>query len=98
MYTIEITPIAQEDIRSLRKYEQNIIIEAIETQLTYQPTIETTNRFRRYPIEIAEWELRVGSFRIFYNVEESVRIVRVERVGHKPNNTLFFRGKKEGRS
>ncbi len=94
MYTIEITPIAQEDIRSLRKCEQNIIIEAIETQ----PTIETTNRFRRHPIEIAEWELRVGSFRIFYNVEELVRIVRVERVGQKPNNTLFFRGKKEVRS
>ena len=97
MYTIEFTPAAREDLRHFKKYEQNIIIEAIETQLLYQPTIETTNRFRRHPPEIADWELRVGDYRVFYNVEESVQIVRVERVGEKPNNELYFRGRKAGR-
>lgn len=98
MYTIEVTPTAREDIRYFKKYEQNIIIEAIETQLTYQPTVETTNRFRRNPPEIADWELRVGGFRVQYNVEESVQIVSVERIGEKPNNELYFRGKKAGRT
>lgn len=97
MYTIEITPTAREDIRYFKKYEQNIIIEAIETQLTYQPTVETTNRFHRNPPEIADWELRVGDFRILYNVEEAVQIVSIERIGEKPNNELYFRGKKAGR-
>lgn len=97
MFAIEFTPAAREDIHYFKRYEQNIIIEAIETQLTYQPNVETTNRFRRSPPEIADWELRVGDFRVLYNVEESVQVVSVERIGEKPNNELYFRGKKAGR-
>lgn len=97
MYEIEFTPTAREDIRYFKRYEQNIIIEAIEVQLVYQPTTETANRFRRNPLEIAEWELRIGNYRVFYNVRESVQIVSVERVGEKPNHQIYFRGKKAGR-
>ena len=97
MYTIEFTPTARDDIRYFKKYEQNIIIEVIETQLAYQPMVETINRFRRSPPEIADWELRVGDYRVFYNVEEFVQIVSVERADEKPNNELYFRGKKAGR-
>lgn len=98
MYQIEFTPIARQDLRYFKRYEQNIIIDAIETQLSYEPTLETANRFPRNPVEIAEWELRVGDFRVFYNVDEHVLIVSVERIGEKPNNRLFFRGKKVGKS
>lgn len=97
MYEIEFTPAAREDIRYFKRYEQNIIIEAIEVQLVYQPTTETANRFHRIPPEIAEWELRIGDYRVFYNVGESVQIVSIERVGEKPNNQLYLRGKKAGR-
>ncbi|WP_207714081.1 hypothetical protein [Scytonema sp. UIC 10036] len=37
-----------------RKFEQNIIIDAIQTQLLYEPIVETKNRFRRNPPDIAE--------------------------------------------
>ena len=94
MYQIEFTPMARQDLRYFKKYEQNIIIDAIETQLPYEPTVATTNRFPRNPVEIAEWELRAGDFRVFYNVDEQVLIVSIERIGEKPNNRLFFRGKK----
>lgn len=67
-------------------------MDAIQTQLLYEPVIETKNRFKRSPPDIAEWELRIGVFRVFYNVDESVKIVRIERIGEKPNNTVFFRG------
>ncbi|MCL4834030.1 MAG: hypothetical protein KJZ86_16425 [Caldilineaceae bacterium] len=97
MYTIEFSQIAWEDLRYFKRYEQNIIIEAIETQLTHQPTVETTNRFRRQPPEIADWELRTGDYWIFYTVEEIVQIVSIERIGEKPNNELFFRGRKASR-
>lgn len=92
MYQIEFVPDAVRDLRYLKKFEQNIIIDAIQTQLTYEPTVETKNRFRRNPPDIAEWELRVGVFRVFYNVDELVQIVSIERIGEKPNNTVFFRG------
>lgn len=94
MYQIEFTPEAVQDLRYLKKFEQNIIIDAIQTQLSYEPGIETKNRFRRNPPDIAEWELRIGIFRVFYNIDGFVQIVSIERIGEKPNNTVFFRGQK----
>jgi mRNA-degrading endonuclease RelE of RelBE toxin-antitoxin system len=91
MYEIEFTPIALEDLRYFKRYEQNIILDAIQTQLLYEPTVETTNRFRRQPPELAAWELRIGVYRVFYDVEERVQIVRIEAIGEKPNNTVLFR-------
>jgi mRNA-degrading endonuclease RelE of RelBE toxin-antitoxin system len=92
MHEIDFTQIALDDLRHFRKFEQNIILDAIQTQLAYEPTLETENRFRRDPAEISEWELRVGVFRVLYNADDTVMIVRIERIGDKPNNRLRFRG------
>jgi len=92
MYDIEFTPEALQDLRHFKKFEQALILDAVQTQLPYEPVTETRNRFRRNPPDIAEWELRIGVFRVFYNVDESVKIVSIERIGEKPNNTVFFRG------
>ncbi|WP_332953467.1 hypothetical protein [Microcoleus sp. AR_TQ3_B6] len=45
--------------------------------------------------KIADWELRIGVCRVYYNVEEQVRVVAIERIGEKPNNTVFFRSQQE---
>lgn len=95
MYEIEFTPEAVKDLRYLKKFEQNIVIDAIETQLIYEPAVETKNRFWRNPPDIAQWELRIGVIRVFYNVDELVQIVSIERINEKPNNTVFFRGQKD---
>lgn len=92
MYEIEFTPESVQDLRYFKKFEQNIIIDAIQTQLPYEPVVETLNRFRRNPPDIAEWELRIGVFRVFYNLDEVIQIVSIERIGEKQNNTVFFRG------
>ncbi len=94
MYGIEFTPEAFEDLKSFRKFEQNEIIEGLETQLRYEATVETRNRKKLRPNEVAEWELRIGQFRVFYNVEEEVLIVSIEAVGFKIGNLLFIRGEK----
>lgn len=82
MYEIDFAQPALDDLRYLRKFEQNLILEAIQTQLIYEPTVETENRFRRDPPEISEWELRVGEFRVLYDADEVILIVRIERIGH----------------
>ena len=94
MYDIEFTPEAIDDLKSFRKFEQQIIISGIETQLTYEPTVETRNRFRMRPNEVAEWELRIDKYRVFYNVEQEVQIVSIEVIGFKRGNQLFVRGKR----
>lgn len=94
MYEIQFTPEAIEDLRSFRKFEQQIIISDIDTQLNYEPTVETHNRFQMRPNEVAEWELRIGRYRVFYNVENDAQIVSIEVVGFKRGNQLFVHGKR----
>lgn len=94
MYEIEFTPEALEDLKSLRKFEQKEVIEGIEAQLRYEPTVETRNRKKLRPNDVAEWELRIGKFRVFYNIEVEVLIVSVEAIGFKIGNLLFIRGEK----
>jgi mRNA-degrading endonuclease RelE of RelBE toxin-antitoxin system len=92
MYNIEFTPESLDDIRGFRKFEQQTIFVEIKTQLSYQPTVETHNRKRLRPNNMAEWELRLNTIRVFYDVFEPVRIVKVEAVGRKEGNRLFLHG------
>lgn len=94
MYEIEFTPEAIEDLKPFRKFEQQTIISGIDTRLKYEPTVETRNRFQMRSNDVAEWELRIGKYRVFYNVENDVQIVSIEVIGFKRGNQLFVRGKR----
>lgn len=94
MYEIEFQPNALNDLTSLRKFEQQQVLSSIETQLSRQPTVETRNRKRLRPNKTAEWELRIGQLRVFYNADAPQLIVRIEAVGLKVGNLLFIRGEK----
>ena len=78
------------DIEHVRAYDRHILLEATETQLTYAPTIETKKRklLRNLvpPFEAIPpiWQLRVGAFRVFYDVDEAVRRVYVRAIRRKP--------------
>ena len=95
MYQIEFTPKARKDLKWFKKREQTEILDGIESNLTYEPNIETHNRKRLRQNEIAEWDLRLGKYRVFYDVEETVLIVSIEAVGIKLGNTFYFQGKEE---
>lgn len=95
MYTIEFTPEAEADLRSFTRREQNIIFDGIKSNLRHEPTVITLNRHPcRENNKIADWELRLGIYRIYYKVDDIIRIVSVERIGEKPNNLVLFRSKK----
>ena len=94
MYQIEFTPEALDDLTAFRKSEQNEILDGVEEQLRFEPTIETRNRKRMRPNPVAEWELRIGRFRVLYNVEGEVKIVSIEAIGIKIGNDLIIRGEK----
>jgi mRNA-degrading endonuclease RelE of RelBE toxin-antitoxin system len=68
MYEIEYTESALDDLEYFRKAERQLILDQVDLQLTYEPTVETTNRKRLRPNDLAEWELRIGKFRVFYDV------------------------------
>ena len=92
MFQIEFTSDAIEDLRLLRKYHQREIMDAVEIQLTYHPNQQTRDRKQLRPNQLSEWELRVGEFRVFYDVDEEDVTVKIEAIGHKRGSTLFIRG------
>jgi len=94
MYEIEFTPEANEDLKLFRKFEQKQILDEIERQLNYEPNVATRNRKEMDPNEVAGWELRVGKFRVFYNVDEPTQAVSIEAIGFKIGSTLFIRGER----
>jgi len=91
MFTLEFTDSAIGDLRYLEKPEQRYILIALKLQLTKDPQVQTRNRKPLRPNELATWELRVGAFRVFYDVEG--RTVRVKAVGWKEHNRLLIRGR-----
>ena len=95
MYEIEFSAKARRDLDWFKKSERNEILDGIELNLVYEPNIETRNRKRLRPNETAEWELRLGKYRVFYDVEETVLIVSIEAIGLKLGNTFYFQGKEE---
>lgn len=92
MFEIEYTQEALGDLNSFRKSEQKYILDEIDAQLVYEPNVPTRNRKCLRPNSLSEWELRIDRFRVFYDVQEAVRIVKVEAIGHKVGNRLFIHG------
>jgi mRNA-degrading endonuclease RelE of RelBE toxin-antitoxin system len=94
MFRIEFTPEAVDDLKTLRKFDQTRVVAAIEVHLPHEPTQETRNRKRLRPNNLAEWELRVETFRIFFDVDFAEEVVKVVAVGHKAGNELFIHGER----
>lgn len=88
-YRIEYSPEVENHLCALTTRQQATVLDTIEKQLTYQPTIETKNRKPMRPNLLAPWELRIGTFRVYYDVEEKPEpIVRIRAVGIKLRNQV----------
>lgn len=92
MFRIEFTSDALSDLEAMRKYDQQRVVRELEEQTSHEPTIETRRRKRLRPNRLAEWELRVGAFRVFYDVEPDAGIVRVVAIAVKSGSRLFVHG------
>jgi mRNA-degrading endonuclease RelE of RelBE toxin-antitoxin system len=54
---------------------------------------DTRNRKKLRPNDVSEYELRISKFRVFYDVDEEAKTVKIEAVGYKEGNRLFILGK-----
>jgi len=86
-YRVEYSPDVEDHLRTLTSRQQTIILDTVDKQLAYQPTVETRNRKPMRPNPVAPWELRVGNLRVYYDVEEEPEpVVYVRAVGVKERN------------
>ena len=99
MFEIRFAEGVEKDLRNIRIYYRNQILDPVEEQLAHEPDTRTRNRKllanlippRQTVAPI--WELRVGEYRLFYDVSPTesvvyVRAVRRKRRGTKTENIL----------
>ena len=94
MYDIRLAVSVEDDLGKIPVFYRNQILDAIGDQLAYTPDSPTKHRkllatlIPPWEAVPPVWELRVGEYRVFYDVSEERSMVYVRAVRRKP------RGKK----
>ncbi len=90
-YRIDYSPDAEDHLRELTASQRALVLDGVDEQLTYQPTVETRNRKIMRPNPLAPWELRIGQLRVYYDVEEEPDpVVVILAVGIKVRNRVWI--------
>jgi mRNA-degrading endonuclease RelE of RelBE toxin-antitoxin system len=78
-YEIDLAPQAVEDFRRLSARDRSTIRDALQRQLRYEPRRESRSSIKRLRgIVRPQYRLRVGDFRVFYDVlEDSVEVLAI---------------------
>jgi mRNA-degrading endonuclease RelE of RelBE toxin-antitoxin system len=90
MFGAEYTESVLEDLGDLRASDRRRVLDKIEEQLLHNPTQPTRHKKilegLKPPWEHEEpvWELRIGTYRVFYDVNEEEQRVIVRAVREKP--------------
>ena len=92
-HQFDYTQSALEDLTFLKPYAHRLVLDAVDQQLVYEPTVETRNRKQLEDNPLATWELHIGIYRIFYDVDTEHQAIAIIAVGYKEHNKLYIRGK-----
>ena len=96
-YAIFYTRTANADLKSLGRRVEVLVVEAISRYLSDAPVPLPGEEGQRKLLDKnplgAQYRLRVGEYRAYYNVDEEAAEVEIIRVGYKPRDAVFFRGK-----
>jgi mRNA-degrading endonuclease RelE of RelBE toxin-antitoxin system len=94
VYRIDFSPEADEHIAQLKAHDRATLLDAIARQVAHQPTLETRHRKPLRPNPVAQYRLRVGRVRVYYDVEVAPDyVVVVKAVGIKVRNRVYVAGK-----
>jgi dihydroorotase len=93
-FEIKLTAEGADDLRGFRKHEQQRIVSEMGAQLIFPPKEPTRNCKKLGPNKLAEWELRIGDIRVFFDVDDEGKVVKIEAIGRKKGNRLTVRGKR----
>jgi mRNA-degrading endonuclease RelE of RelBE toxin-antitoxin system len=94
VYEIEFSEGVLDELSALRAFDRQRILDHIEEQLSSEPSRTTRHRkilvglmpsFKAVP---PIWQLAVGKYRVFYDVNEERRTVYVRAVRHKPPHRM----------
>jgi mRNA interferase RelE/StbE len=90
MFEVVVQPTALTQLRRLRRVDAAAILDALDRYLRHEPDRPSRNRIKRLRgKQDATYRLRVGDYRVFYDVGEGV--VTVVAVLHKRDTALSYR-------
>jgi mRNA-degrading endonuclease RelE of RelBE toxin-antitoxin system len=89
MYRIEYAEGVEDELAAIKPFVRRRIMDAADELLAHQPLTRTRNRKplaspARVPASGPIWELRIGNYRVFYDVDESKSVATVRAVHQKP--------------
>ena len=90
-YEIEITEAAESDLDRIHAFHRGEILDAIDAYLRHEPTRESRARIKRLELlDSPAYRLRVGDYRVFYDVDEISGEVVVLRVLSKEESLVYL--------
>jgi mRNA-degrading endonuclease RelE of RelBE toxin-antitoxin system len=83
-------------LRNLRAFDRATILDEIERILTINPTVQSKAKIKklREPAATA-FRLRVGDFRVFYDLDEVSTAVNVVQILSKQDSLRYLEGSHE---
>ena len=94
-FALVYAPQVKTHLQAIERKYHSLIRHTIETQLQFEPNVETRNRKPlKRPVELeVDWQIRFGPdnrFRVFYSVEPENRQVFILAMGVKTGNRLII--------
>ncbi len=74
-YTIALAESAEGDLRLMTAHVRRIVLDGLEIHLAYRPTLRSRRIKEMRPNPVAGWELRLGDYRVLYDVDSISRSV-----------------------
>jgi len=92
-FRIELVDAAKADLRRLRGVDRAKVLDRIETHLTHQPTAQSRSRVKQLrPGTYPPYRLRVKDIRVYYDVDETRRLVVVLGIVAKSESAAWLAG------
>jgi mRNA-degrading endonuclease RelE of RelBE toxin-antitoxin system len=96
-FALIFAPVVRDHLRAIDAKYHSLIRDNVDKQLTHEPQVKTRNRkpVRASAAFHAEWELRFGPnnrFRVFYQIDQDKREVRIVAIGVKDRDRLLIGG------
>lgn len=79
MYKISFKKSAQKELLAITSVYQNNIINAID-DLADNPRPDGVKKLK---LNIDAWRIRIGDYRVIYIIEDTIKIVEIQAVGHR---------------
>ncbi|TRZ49596.1 type II toxin-antitoxin system RelE/ParE family toxin [bacterium] len=86
-YTIRVTPSAEKDIEKLKKHIQITDFHRIDTTVRLLASDPRPNGARKIRTRAAEYRMRVGKFRVVYEVDDAKKLVLILHVARRSETT-----------